>query len=369
MKELDFAIGARIHCKDGRAGVLRKVVVDPHSRRVIDLVAEKGLLQKKDRVLPISIVVKASAEDIYLTIQSTELPNYPEYRETDFAVPASGWEITSPFRRDEIRHWTNRYGVEGFGSPVIPMVRKHQVQGIASNLEAIGRNTPIRNHEGVVGKVDHLLVVRDTQEVTHFVTQNGILRHQLVIPVEWVEDIDDDGIYIRGRRADLKELSRYTPRPPADMLSEVRTELRKAPFDFRDIVTSLELGVLRLSGVVKNAEEKRRAEALAGSVAGVIAIDNRLDTSTAIDARIIAALESDPRTHLSVIDVVNEHGVVTLSGEVSSAKIRSAAEELAVRQHGVMAVINELEVKPSSRRGKEVESIETLSFTALEQVH
>lgn len=349
MNQFDFTIGAHIHCKDGRAGTLLKVVVDPHTHRVVDLIVEKGLLQKKDRVLPVSVVERTEGDDIYLNIASTDLPNYPEYRELEFRVPAPGWEPNSPYRQEEMRHWATHYGLEGYHEPVIPMITRRVHKGIPGNVEAIGRNTPVRNEQGAVGKIDHLLVDEETKEITHIILARGILRHQIVMPIDWVKIVDDEGVLIRGRHADLKQLRQYRARPAVDVLQEVRERLNAAPYDFRDVAASIEHGVVKLRGVVENIVSKRHAEEVARSVQGVLNVENVLDTNTAIVARIYAALESDLRTHLAVIEVINDRGVVTLSGHVASAQIRRAAQEIASRQTGVITVINALEVKPREK--------------------
>lgn len=346
MKQFDFQIGAQIHCRDGRIGTLEKLVVDPHNKRVIDLIVEKGFLQKKDRVLPLSIVDRVEDDNIYLTIHSTELPNYPFYKEEEFYVPAPGWEPTSPYRRQELRHWATRYGLEGAGDPVIPRIKKRVPQGIPGDAKSIGRSTPVRNVHGFVGKIDHLLVDEQSKEITNLIIEKGILHHHIVVPIDWVDSIDEDGILIRGTHQELKQLPRYTARPESDVLEEVQARLDNAPFDFGDVVATIEKGVLKLRGVVANIMEKRHAGELASSVQGVLDVENTLDTNTAIVARVDAALQSDPRTHLAVIEVINDRGIVTLSGNVPSVEVRTAAEEIAEHQAGVITVVNALEVKP-----------------------
>ena len=70
-----------------------------------------------------------------------------------------------------------------------------------------------------------------------------------------------------------------------------------------------------------------------------------LDTDTAIVARVTAALADVHRTELSEIDVGSDRGIVKLTGQVDSASIREKAEEIAVRQRGVVEVINDLMVE------------------------
>jgi osmotically-inducible protein OsmY len=61
---------------------------------------------------------------------------------------------------------------------------------------------------------------------------------------------------------------------------------------------------------------------------------------------VLNALLSDPRTDVSVIGVVSDHGVITLEGRVDSAQVREAAEAIAAEQPGVLSVVNALEVEP-----------------------
>ena len=88
MNRFDFRIGARVHLQDGPGGLLQKVVVDPYTRRVTDLVTEKGFLQKKDRVIPVTLVEVVTPEQITLTLYSRQLRHYPEYQEEAFTAQA-----------------------------------------------------------------------------------------------------------------------------------------------------------------------------------------------------------------------------------------------------------------------------------------
>jgi osmotically-inducible protein OsmY len=67
-----------------------------------------------------------------------------------------------------------------------------------------------------------------------------------------------------------------------------------------------------------------------------------LKSSTEIADRVTEALMNDERTREAAIDVVNNQGVVTLSGAVVSQEVRRAAEEIARQQSGVITVISEL---------------------------
>ena len=65
---------------------------------------------------------------------------------------------------------------------------------------------------------------------------------------------------------------------------------------------------------------------------------------SSVNERVIQALQDDPRTREGIMDVVNEQGLITLTGTVSSQEMRQAADEIARRQEGVITVINDLKV-------------------------
>jgi len=65
---------------------------------------------------------------------------------------------------------------------------------------------------------------------------------------------------------------------------------------------------------------------------------------SSLSERVLQALQNDPRTREEIIDVTSEQGLITLTGTVSSQKMRQAADEISRRQAGVITVINDLKV-------------------------
>ena len=86
MNKFDFNIGATVHCKNGKCGKLQKIVVDPESMEVTDLIVSKGLILTEDRVVPVSDVDRATEDYVMLSVNDTQLEEYPEYRTYNFDV-------------------------------------------------------------------------------------------------------------------------------------------------------------------------------------------------------------------------------------------------------------------------------------------
>ena len=70
--------------------------------------------------------------------------------------------------------------------------------------------------------------------------------------------------------------------------------------------------------------------------------------------RVATALEDEPRLRGATIDAVDENGVVTLTGTVSSEDVRHAAEEIAQQQEGVIQIINELQLEAGDQEDEMV---------------
>jgi uncharacterized protein YrrD len=345
MTTFDFNIGAQVYCGEEPCGELIKVVVDPHKERVTDLIVQRGFLFKKDRVLPVSAVERTTGQDIYLSVSSDEMGDYPEYREAEFKEPAPGWGQVKKYKAEHTRCWTSPWGPV-CQEPVVPVVRHRVHENVPSTLEVIERGTPVLNVMGEVGKVDHVLADRESGEITHLVVRKGLIPEYPILSASAIKHVSEEGITIDVTDEALEELPHYVPRPEEEILTELEERLEALSYDFDNVKAALEDGVIRLTGSVTDVESKRRVEATARSVKGMIDVENELHTDNTVTAHVTAALADDPMTDMAVIDVISEQGLVTLKGQVDSVEIRQAAEEIAKKQPGVVSVVNALEVEP-----------------------
>ena len=95
MAKFDLDIGTEVHCQDGKCGKLHKVVLDPHTQQVTDLIVERGFLLKTDRVLPVNVVEQATRDSVMLSISGQELSEYPECAAPIRASMASAFLTTT----------------------------------------------------------------------------------------------------------------------------------------------------------------------------------------------------------------------------------------------------------------------------------
>jgi osmotically-inducible protein OsmY len=135
-----------------------------------------------------------------------------------------------------------------------------------------------------------------------------------------------------------------------------------------NIDVEVDAGMVVLNGVVDNVLTRQRAERIAGSVRGVVSVDNDLvvepmteRADAEIKADVIGALVLNPATEAAEVDVAVDDGAVVLSGQVESWQERLMAERAAQGVRGVRMVTNDILVqyepdRPDSEIKPEVEA-------------
>lgn len=69
-----------------------------------------------------------------------------------------------------------------------------------------------------------------------------------------------------------------------------------------------------------------------------------MNETTDLQTRVQRALMDDPRTKDYVVEVLDNNGIITLSGKVPSREASTAVETVAREVDGVVSVINETDV-------------------------
>lgn len=128
-----------------------------------------------------------------------------------------------------------------------------------------------------------------------------------------------------------------------------------------DIHSDVDNGVVTLTGQAPNRLDKRLAEEVVKRIDGVKSVNNQIEitngekttqqklTQSVLDAKIATVVKStlliDQDIDGTDIKVSVDDGVVTLSGEVSSASMSELAAIIAGDQSDVKKVINQITIK------------------------
>lgn len=369
MPKFEFNIGAKIHCSDGDCGELDKIVFDPYTKEVTDLVVSEGFLFKSDRVIPAGLVERTAPEDVYLKIERERYEGFPKYRDMEFETvkdtpeTAKSKSLRVPMTR------VNPYGIPS-ARPFFPTIRRRRIQkNVSPDAQVLEQGTDVLDREkNKIGTLDHMLLDQETCKITHIIVDRGITSDSKVIPETMIEVVSEDNIILHASDEEVLELPSYIPRGDAHILAEAQDYLKER-IKQQGLQIGVDRGVMTLGGYVQDAMDKRRAEAAARSIHGVLDVENNLQTDTAIQASVTAALHADRRTEVSLINVRSEYGIVTLEGVVDSEEISQVAETITSLQPGVNMVVNELVVEHDeftaylqNRLGWEIEKMKEMSY-------
>ncbi len=341
----EMKIGSPVMATDGEFGYLQMVIMDPHQERVVALlVRQYGLIAPHTIVVPEDKIADATDREVRLKINLEQVDALPEYKpEIGLVVEGQKYEVD-----DESFAVRGKEGMQVGRPPTSrrPGMLESQFAQSEREHQALQLRTghKVYCRDGRAGKVSLMLLNPDGR-VKGFVMHTGrIPGHNLIVPVTWVREVDKENVHLLVKKAALQSLSEYSS--DFALADEVNSALWDDEIlrmtDYKDIEITVENGIVFLRGHVDTAMNRTRAEDAAHLIHGILGIENHLvvDGDLAID--VAQVLGNDERTQLESVTVNAQNGFITLNGQVASAAIRQAAEELAASVPQVRGVVNHL---------------------------
>jgi sporulation protein YlmC with PRC-barrel domain len=206
MSKFDFKFDTEVYGRDKQCGHLTHVVVDPATQQVTNLIVESGRLFKRAASIPVSKVETTTVLATHLTINSDELSDFSEYRETVVEKGASTWQQPLPATEAQAQIPS----LSSAGIPEMAIVRESVRTGVADEFLVLGGNVPVDGLEGNIGRLSHLIVDTEDFRISQLViTQGKLLPKQLVIPMHLVEIISESGIHVIATDAEANEFPEF----------------------------------------------------------------------------------------------------------------------------------------------------------------
>ena len=275
-----FAVGP-----DGTVGRVRHVIVSP-SGELQGLVVRTGMLRHRDVVIPSTVIISADEEVIRLRLTAVELEELPEYREGMY-VHAPSWWQTSRGHRQAGALFRLPAAHETRGLQPVQMAQTGE--GASGRPLTAGQRVVTR--DGEAGRLHLILVDPSTQNATHFVVRRGVLRHRdIIVPVDWAEEITDDRVLLHVGLDELERLPDYRPDEEitADVSEVVWDGAHLDPDDVQHVTVRTCDGIVELRGVTTTDAARATIEAIVRRVPGVRDVRNEL---TSLEALAAAALD------------------------------------------------------------------------------
>lgn len=203
MNNFTLRFSADIHCQDEVCGQLEKVIFNPETREVTDLVIEKGHLLSTSRIIPVSKIESAVEEVIKISVPKDELADYPEYKETYIEEPPEGRQL------DHSAIMETPYGMKT-GAPPIPKVKDLYIEGIADHLAPMGKDTPVKAVDSTVGNVYGVVVTPNKNYIIEVLVHKGLIFvDEFLLSAGAVERMSIEGVFLDMTKDELDTFIEY----------------------------------------------------------------------------------------------------------------------------------------------------------------
>ena len=193
---MQFSQGARVMTLDGKvAGHVDRVVIDAKTNEITHLVVRHGLLQRQDKVGPITIVTLGRDGQLSVHVRSDDLELLPDYEEEQYILTDKAGEgHTPPAALLYPPYPGGGPGIANYGPPYV--TKTHL--GIPGDIVALKEGAKVISRDKIeVGHVTQVVMNTSTDQVTHFVIAKGFLvKENRLIPVGWVDRLADNAVHL-----------------------------------------------------------------------------------------------------------------------------------------------------------------------------
>ncbi len=203
-----YAIGAPVACADGPCGEVSRLVVDPSRREITHLVVEPYHRHALARLVPATMVDAAGAE-VRLNCSLAAFKALQYAQETEFLAPGNPWATTGYPNLDVDFPGAS---LPGSGMMLWPYYRpaptRLEHERVPAGDVEIRRGEHIHAADGLIGKVQGLIVDPADRQVTHVLVQEGHFwgTKDVAIPIGAVTSIGEDGVHVSLSKAAIGDL-------------------------------------------------------------------------------------------------------------------------------------------------------------------
>jgi sporulation protein YlmC with PRC-barrel domain len=203
-----FTIGSDVSCRDGEAGELRRVVLDPVARAITHLAVEPKHRRGTGRLVPVELV-DSTDEQIRLRCTRAQFDALEEADETRLLPMTSGvWGYGSgellalPYYGLGLEGAV--MGGGGLGTQPLVTVEDRVPLGEVE----VRRGEPVHATDGEIGRVQGLVIDPRDHHVTHVLLDEGHLwgKKRVAIPITGVADVTE-GVRLKLSKDDVRDLS------------------------------------------------------------------------------------------------------------------------------------------------------------------
>ncbi len=201
-----------ITAEGDKVGVLDRVVINPRTGRITDIVIRRGFLLVTDKVVPADLVQSANKDQVIL-LPITNFDTLLDF-ETSHYIPANGSSDQGNVTTSEAMpvYWNPPIG-SAAGYPFFAEfygkveIEKH----IPPGTVALKEGAKVYNADGQhVGDVLQVFYNPESDQITHVLMQHGLLtKEKKLIPANWIMNISPDRVDLAVGSRVLDQVKAY----------------------------------------------------------------------------------------------------------------------------------------------------------------
>ncbi len=213
---MEFKQGAGVYTANNHeVGSIDRVVIDPKTSQVTHVIVKKGFLFKEDKVVPVDLLAEASGDRVILREHAGDLQSLPDFKEEHFvqANPNNPSTTQIPEYYAPPLYYYPFYGSMTIGYMSYSDPYEVEVnENIPENTVALKEGAQVVSADDKnVGKVTQIMVDPNQDRATHFLISEGIFKKEKkMIPIRWVDEIDEDKVYLVVGSDILEGLPNYS---------------------------------------------------------------------------------------------------------------------------------------------------------------
>lgn len=234
-------LGTKVVTSDGKdIGKIDRLVVDPRTDRMQEFVVRKGFFTEHDIIIPIGEVEDRVGNDdedtVHLRMTADQVKQLPDFVEHSYmaaptgmypglfgdavgmggATASGGWLWPAPIYEPADQGSLGRAGLpadaplaDRSGGEVAPGMMGDRLQESRPGNVFLSTGTDVKVRGGdKIGTVDELVVDPERGKVTEIIVKKGMFGgKQVRIPTQFIDEIDDDAVYVA---LDAQRLERFT---------------------------------------------------------------------------------------------------------------------------------------------------------------
>lgn len=215
---MQFNQGASVFTIDGKeVGRIDRVVIDPKTRKIADIVIRRGSLITDDKVVPADLIVAGQKDRIILQLDTDKLDRLPDFRETHY-IMLDDEELGRSDKRSALglapaMYWYLPYGELVFNPfAQLPYVAETETN-IPEGTVAVKEGAKVITRDGKrIGNVEQVLASPAATQATHLLISKGLLlKEKKIVPVEWIESFGEDKVRLAVGSRIIQQLPEYQP--------------------------------------------------------------------------------------------------------------------------------------------------------------